>query len=48
MKGLVFNLLKGTVSQEAGAAAWERAVAESGADGSVFDAECELEVVVAT
>ncbi|MDQ3728846.1 MAG: heme NO-binding domain-containing protein [Actinomycetota bacterium] len=33
MKGVVFNLLEQVVSEEAGEAAWEQAIAESGVDG---------------
>ncbi len=34
MKGVVFNLLEQVVSEEAGEAAWEQAIAESGVDGA--------------
>jgi hypothetical protein len=34
LKGVVFNLLEKAVSEEAGEAAWERAVADSGVDGA--------------
>ena len=33
MKGVVFNLLEDVVSEEAGEAAWERAIAEAEVDG---------------
>ncbi len=33
MKGVVFNLLEEVVSEEAGDAAWEHAIAESGVEG---------------
>ena len=34
MKGVVFNLLEEVVSEEAGEAAWDQAIAESGVDGA--------------
>ncbi|HYH62864.1 MAG TPA: heme NO-binding domain-containing protein [Solirubrobacterales bacterium] len=34
MKGVVFNLLEQVVSEEAGEAAWDKAIADSGVDGS--------------
>jgi hypothetical protein len=34
VKGVVFNLLEEVVSEEAGEAAWERAIAESAVDGA--------------
>ena len=34
MKGVVFNLLEQVVSEEAGEAAWERAITDSGVDGA--------------
>ena len=34
MKGVVFNLLEQVVSEEAGEAAWEQAIVESGVDGA--------------
>ena len=34
LKGVVFNLLEQVVSEEAGEAAWEQAVAESGVEGA--------------
>ena len=34
MKGVVFNLLEQVVSEEAGEAAWEQAISESGVDGA--------------
>jgi hypothetical protein len=34
MKGVVFNLLEQVVSEEAGEAAWERAITDAGVDGA--------------
>ena len=34
MKGVVFNLLEQVVSEEAGEAAWEQAIVDSGVDGA--------------
>jgi len=35
LKGVVFNLLEQVVSEEAGEAAWEQAISESGVDGAL-------------
>jgi len=34
VKGIVFNLLEEVVSEEAGEAAWERAIAETDVEGA--------------